>query len=148
MNKLKVTYDQLVREAKSRIKTIPPVMAMDMAQEDDVLVVDVRDIRELTRDGCIPDSVHAPRGLIESWVDPESEYYKSEFGDFSRFLIVCASGRRSALVADSLQQMGFGPVFNMDGGFAAWELLDGDVSTISQARHKDLFDPEDQLVRL
>lgn len=146
--KLAKTYDDLVREAKQRVENIPPVAAMDMAEEKDVVIVDVRDIRELQRDGCIPGSYHVPRGLIESWIDPDSDYFKPVFADDKKFLLICASGRRSVLVADTLQNMGFGPVFNMDGGFAVWKLLDGPVSDFDEARHIDLFDPSDQLVEL
>lgn len=146
--KLQKSYDDLVREAKERIENVPPVVAMDMAEEGGVVIVDVRDLRELQRDGCIPGSYHVPRGLVESWIDPESDYFKPVFGESKKFLLVCASGRRSALVADTLQTMGFGPVINMDGGFAVWKLLDGPVSTFAEAKHIDLFDPQDQLVEL
>lgn len=146
--KLKKTYNDLVREAKARIENIPPVLAMDEVDDGNIIVIDVRDIRELQRDGCIPGSYHVPRGLIESWIDPESDYFKPVFAEDKKFLIVCASGRRSALVVDTLQHMGFGPVANMDGGFAVWKLLDGPVSDFNEAKHIDLFDPTDQLVEL
>ena len=147
--KLKQSYDDLVREATRQVENIPPVMAMDLMDEGgDAVIIDVRDIRELKRDGCIPGSYHAPRGLLEGWVDPESEYFKTVFGEDHKFLICCASGRRSALAVQTLQTMGFKNAANMVGGFAAWKLLDGEVSDFEEGKHIDLFDPDDQLVEL
>ena len=146
--KLTKTYDDLVRIAKAKVTNVPPVKALEMMEGGDTVIIDVRDIRELQRDGCIPGSYHVPRGLVESWVDPQSEYFKEVFGEGHNYLICCASGRRSAMAAASLQEMGFGPVFNMDGGFATWKLLDGPVSDFEENKHIDLFDPEDQLVEL
>ena len=148
MKKLKTNYDQLVREALARVETIAPVAALDLAKEPGVVIIDVRDVREMQRDGCIPGSYHAPRGLVESWADPESEYFKPVFGENHTFLICCASGRRSALVADVLGKMGMTGLVNMSGGFATWKLLGGDVCDYADGRHIDLFDPKDQLVEL
>ena len=147
-NDLTVSYDDLVRAATKKIENIPPVMALDLFEEDGVVIIDVRDIRELQRDGCIPGAYHAPRGLIEGWVDPDSEYFKPLFAEDHKFLICCASGRRSALVVDTLQIMGFDKASNMAGGFAAWKLLEGAVCDFEDGQHIDLFDPNDQLVEL
>ncbi len=146
--KLKTNYDDLVREATKQIENIPPVAALDMMEGGNAIIIDVRDIRELQRDGCIPGAYHAPRGLIEGWIDPASEYFKPLFAEDHKFLICCASGRRSALVVQTLQNMGFEGASNMVGGFAAWKLLDGAVSDFDAAEHIDLFDPKDQLVEL
>jgi len=146
--KLTVSYDDLVRVATKEVENIPPVVALDLMEEGGAVIIDVRDIRELQRDGCIPGSYHAPRGLIEGWVDPESEYYKPLFAEDHKFLILCASGRRSALVVQTLQIMGFDKSANMAGGFAAWKLLDGAVCDFEARQHIDLFDPRDQLVEL
>ncbi len=147
---LKFGYDDLVRQAKSEVESLPPVLAMDTMEESDgqAVIIDVRDVRELQRDGCIPGSYHVPRGLLESWADPESDYFKPVFGEGKKLFICCASGRRSALAGQTLQQMGFDRVFNMDGGFAVWKLLDGPVSDFDAGEHIDLFDPKDQLVEL
>ena len=147
-DKLQQSYDDLVRQATKQVENIPPVVALEMMEKGGAVIIDVRDIRELQRDGCIPGSYHVPRGLVESWVDPASEYFKPIFGENHKFLICCASGRRSALTVLTLQNMGFKGACNMVGGFAAWKLLDGDVSGFGDGRHIDLFDPEDQLVNL
>ena len=148
MKTLTVSFDQLVRKALSQIDSVPPIKAIEMARQPDVAVVDVRDIRELQRDGCIPGAYHAPRGLIESWVDPKSEYFKPELGENRTYLICCASGRRSALVTQALVSMGMDNVINMAGGYAAWKLLDGQTCSFEENRHIDLFDAGDQLVEL
>jgi rhodanese-related sulfurtransferase len=145
--KLKNNYDDLVREATKLVENVPPVVALDMMEEGGTVIIDVRDIRELQRDGCIPGSYHVPRGLIESWIDPDSDYFKPIFAENHKFLICCASGRRSALTVLTLKEMGFDAA-NMVGGFAAWKLLDGAVSDFGDEKHIDLFDPEDQLVEL
>ena len=147
-DRLTVSYDDLVRIATKEVENIPPVTALDIMEEGGAVIIDVRDIRELQRDGCIPGAYHAPRGLIEGWVDPDSEYYKPLFAENHKFLICCASGRRSALVVQTLQVMGFDKAANMVGGFAAWKLLDGAVSDFEAGEHVDLFDPHDQQVEL
>lgn len=147
-DKLKRSYDDLVREATKQVENVPPVMALDLMEEGGAVIIDVRDIRELQRDGCIPGAYHAPRGLIEGWIDPASEYFKPLFAESLKFLICCASGRRSALTVLTLQEMGFKGACNMVGGFAAWKLLDGEVSNFEEGKHIDLFDPDDQLVEL
>lgn len=147
-DRLTVSYDDLVRIATKEVENIPPVTALDIMEEAGAVIIDVRDIRELQRDGCIPGAYHAPRGLIEGWVDPDSEYYKPLFAENHKFLICCASGRRSALVVQTLQVMGFDKAANMVGGFAAWKLLDGAVCDFADGQHIDLFDPHDQQVEL
>lgn len=146
--KLKKNYDDLVREATANIENVPPVEVLDIMGAGGAVIIDVRDIRELQRDGCIPGAYHVPRGLIESWIDPDSDYFKPIFGEDHDFLICCASGRRSALVVQTLKEMGLERVRNMVGGFAAWKLLDGEVCDFADGKHIDLFDPEDQLVEL
>lgn len=145
---LKKTYDDLVREATKAVENVPPVLAIEMMGEARAVIIDVRDIRELQRDGCIPGAYHVPRGLIESWIDPQSEYFKPVFAEDHKFLICCASGRRSALVVSTLKDMGFDNAVNMAGGFAAWKLLEGAVCDFEAGEHIDLFDPDDQLVEL
>ncbi len=147
-DKLPVSYDDLVRLATGQVENIPPVVALDMMAKGGAVIIDIRDIRELQRDGCIPGSYHAPRGLIESWIDPASEYFKPVFAQPHKFLICCASGRRSALTVLTLQNMGFKNACNMTGGFATWKLLDGAVCDFADGKHFDLFDPKDQLVEL
>jgi len=83
-------------------------------------LIDIRDIRELWRDGTIPGSIHAPRGMLEFWVDPESPYYKEVFGSGKKFIFYCAGGMRSALAAQTVHRMGLTPVAHMADGYAGW----------------------------
>jgi rhodanese-related sulfurtransferase len=93
----------------------------------DTVIVDIRDVRELEREGRIPGSFHAPRGLLEFWVDPKSPYHKPIFAEDKTFIIHCASGWRSLLATKLLQDMGLKPVLNLEGGFAAWKEAGGTV---------------------
>ena len=111
MKKLTISSAQLVASARSQIKELPSSQAIDLHNDDNVVIVDLRDIRERKRDGFIPNSVHAPRGMIEFWVDPDSPYFKEIFGQSKRFILHCASGWRSALTVATLQEMGFDAEF-------------------------------------
>ena len=108
-------------EAKSRIKTLTLEEARARHGKDDVVFVDLRDVRELEREGMVPDAVHCPRGMLEFWIDPDSPYYKEVFGSGKNFIFYCNGAWRSALATDVAQQMGLEPVYEMDGGFAAWK---------------------------
>ena len=88
-------------------------------------LVDIRDIRELWRDGAIPGAVHAPRGMLEFWVDPESPYHRDLFASGKKFIFFCAGGMRSALAAQSVHRMGLTPVAHMRGGYGAWVKAEG-----------------------
>ena len=95
--------------------------------DPDTVIVDIRDVRELQKVGRIPGSVHAPRGMLEFWVDPDSPYYREVFGqDGKRYVLHCASGWRSALAAAALEDMGFACV-HLKGGFTAWKEAGGPV---------------------
>jgi rhodanese-related sulfurtransferase len=83
--------------------------------------VDLRDIRELEREGMIPGAFHCPRGMLEFWIDPESPYYKDVFGSGKEFVFYCSAAWRSALAADTAQQMGLPQVTELEGGFTAWK---------------------------
>ena len=124
---LKKTVKQMVAEATARIRTIPIDEAQTLLDDPDTLFVDIRDVRELEREGMIPGAFHAPRGMLEFWVDPESPYFKPVFGEDKTFVIHCASGWRSLLATDILQRMGLKPVKNLKGGFAAWKAAGGAV---------------------
>jgi rhodanese-related sulfurtransferase len=114
-------FRQMVDEAKSRIKTISLEEARARLGKDDVVFVDLRDIRELERDGMIPGSFHCARGMLEFWIDPESPYHKYVFASGKEFVFYCNGAWRSALATDVAQQMGLAPVCEMDGGFTAWK---------------------------
>ena len=111
---------EMVREAKAEIETMPPEDAIARNGDDDFLLVDIRDPRELEREGRIPGALHAPRGMLEFWVDPKSPYYRDEFGSGKKFIFYCAGGMRSALAAQSVHRMGLAPVAHMRGGYKAW----------------------------
>jgi rhodanese-related sulfurtransferase len=89
--------------------------------------VDLRDIRELNREGRVPGAFHCPRGMLEFWIDPESKYHKGVFAEDKRFVFFCAAGQRSALAADTAQRMGLKPVAHIAGGFGAWKAAGGPV---------------------
>ena len=125
---MKRTAKSLVDEAMVQVTTYTPEQARALHGHPGVQFVDVRDIRELEREGVIPGAIHAPRGMLEFWVDPESPYYKEAFGTGQRFVLYCASAWRSALAADALQEMGFGPVAHLAGGFTAWKAAGGEVA--------------------
>ncbi len=119
--KLRKGFRQMVDEAKSRIRTISLDEARARHQKDNVVFVDLRDIRELEREGMIPGAFHCPRGMLEFWIDPDSPYYKDVFTPGKEFVFYCNAAWRSALACDVAQQMGLEPVCEMDGGFTAWK---------------------------
>jgi rhodanese-related sulfurtransferase len=114
-------FRQMVDEAKSRIKTISLQDARSRLGKDDVVFVDVRDVRELEREGMVPGAFHCPRGMLEFWLDPDSPYHKDVFAADKEFVFYCNGAWRSALAADVAQQMGLERVVEMDGGFAEWK---------------------------
>jgi len=120
---------QMVAEARARIEEVETSDLIAMLDDPDVVVVDIRDIRERQRTGFIPGSVHAPRGMVEFWVDPDSPYFKDMFGEDKRFVFHCASGWRSALTVATLQDMGF-PAAHLREGFSTWEAQGGPVEKV------------------
>ena len=114
-------YKQMLAEAEALVAS---VSAGDMAgrlEDADIVMVDIRDPRELQREGMIPGAFHAPRGMLEFWVDPESPYHKEVFSSGKTFIFFCAAGWRSALATKTVQDMGLEPVKHIDGGFGAWK---------------------------
>jgi hypothetical protein len=118
----------LVEEARTRIETLSAEVARGLLDDPGVQFVDLRDVRELERDGMIPGAFHAPRGMLEFWVDPGSPYFKAVFGSGRRFVFYCASGWRSALATAAVQDMGLEPVCHIDGGFNGWKAAGGPVA--------------------
>ncbi|MGH7837228.1 MAG: rhodanese-like domain-containing protein [Candidatus Binataceae bacterium] len=125
--KIKKSVKDLVAEANAEVETVSVADALKLKEDPSVTFVDIRDIRELERDGRIPGAFHAPRGMLEFWVDPASPYYKETFGSGKKFLFFCAGGMRSALAAQQLQRMGLEPVCHLAGGFGAWKQAGGEV---------------------
>jgi rhodanese-related sulfurtransferase len=115
------TAQAMVDEAMQAIRTYSVDEARALHGRDDVQFVDVRDVRELERDGVIPGAYHAPRGMLEFWADPESPYHKPVFASGKRLVLFCAAGGRSALATKTLQDMGVPEVGHIDGGFTAWK---------------------------
>lgn len=129
-------YKELMAQAEAEVESVAAADAHALAERDDVVIVDIRDIRELEREGRIPGSFHAPRGMLEFWVDPESPYHKPIFAEDKTFVIHCASGWRSLLATQSLQRMGLKPVKNMKGGFTAWKEAGGAVEKLPDKKTK------------
>ena len=120
---LKRGYKELLAEANRRIVSWSAEEARGMLDDPDTLFVDIRDVRELERDGMIPGAIHAPRGMLEFWVDPESPYHKPVFASGKRMVLYCAGGWRSALATAALADMGLEPIGHMSGGYKAWTEL-------------------------
>lgn len=118
---LKMGYQALLAEAQGQIETIPQEQAAAWLNDPDVVFVDIRDVRELQREGMIPGALHAPRGMLEFWVDPESPYHKPVFASGKRFVLYCASAWRSALATAQLVRMGLPHVCHLENGFSAWK---------------------------
>ena len=118
---MKKTAEQLVAEANAEIETLSVDEARIVHDACDAVLVDIRDIRELNREGRVPGAVHAPRGMFEFWVDPQSRYHKEVFAQRDKkYVFFCAAGWRSALANKAMQDMGLKPVAHIDGGFGAW----------------------------
>lgn len=131
---LKVGIKELVEEARAGIAELTAEQAMKLAADPNVQLVDIRDPRELERDGKVPGAFHCPRGMLEFWVDPESPYYKPLFGESKRFVFFCGGGLRSALATKTVQDMGLEPVAHIIGGFGAWKAAGGPVEMAKPER--------------
>tara|TARA_B100000123_G_scaffold265620_1_gene236857 strand:- start:941 stop:1339 length:399 start_codon:yes stop_codon:yes gene_type:complete len=108
----------LVEEAKKEIESIDAKKAKKMLDNDEITLIDIRDIRELWRDGTVKNSIHIPRGMLEFWLDPQSSYYKEKkINNSKKMVLYCALGQRSALATKTLKEMGFENVAEISGGF-------------------------------
>lgn len=114
-------YKELIREARERIVTLSLEEAQAKLDQPDTVFVDIRDVRELEREGLIPGALHAPRGMLEFWVDPDSPYHKPVFAEDKEFVLYCASAWRSSLATAALHDMGLDRVSHIEGGFKAWK---------------------------
>jgi rhodanese-related sulfurtransferase len=117
----------LVAEAKTRIRSLSVAEARALAEGGEALLVDIRDPRELAREGRIPGAFHAPRGMLEFWIDPASPYHKPALATDKTLVLFCASAWRSALSVQTLQQMGVGNIAEIEGGFTAWRDAGGPI---------------------
>jgi rhodanese-related sulfurtransferase len=118
---MKRTVKSMVDEAMAAITTYSVEDAVALHGRDDVQFVDLRDVRELEREGIIPGAFHAPRGMLEFWVDPDSPYHKPMFAENKQYVLFCAMGWRSALAAKTMQDMGVERVAHIEGGYTAWK---------------------------
>ncbi len=125
--KIIVSSKSLVETARGQIEEVTAAEAIGLAADPGVLLVDIRDPRELEREGRVPGAFHATRGMLEFWIDPESPYYKPVFGEDRKFVFFCAGGMRSVLAAKVAQDMGLRPVAHVIGGFKAWKEAGGAV---------------------
>ena len=117
----------LVDEAKAAITELPANNAIALLGDPAVVFVDIRDPRELDRDGRVPGAFHCPRGMLEFWIDPASPYHKPVFAEDKRFVFFCGSGWRSALATKAAQDMGLKPVAHIKGGLKEWKSAGGPV---------------------
>lgn len=112
---------QMFAEAMAEIETLTVGQALELHGRPDVTFIDLRDPREIWRDGGIPGAINVTRGMLEFWIDPGSKYHKDFFASGNRFVFFCAGGVRSALAAKTAQDMGLTPVCHIEGGFGAWK---------------------------
>ena len=129
---LKIGYDALIEAARREIEEVEPDRLMADLERGDVVAVDVRDIREIERDGRIPGSFHCPRGMLEFWIDPGSPYFKPIFGEGKRLVFYCSLDWRSALATQTAQKMGLVKVAHLKGGFKAWKAAGAPVETVTE----------------
>ncbi|MCY0093460.1 rhodanese-like domain-containing protein [Hoeflea ulvae] len=118
---MKRGYRQLIDEAEAQIETLSLEEAAALHGNADVTFIDLRDRRELEREGRVPGAFNCPRGMLEFWIDPDSPYHKPVFAEPKKFVFYCASGWRSALATLAAQEMGLDAVSHMSGGFSAWK---------------------------
>ena len=120
-----VGIKKLIEEANAAIETLTIEQAIALHGRDDVTFVDLRDPREMERDGHVPGTFHCTRGMLEFWIDPASPYAKPQFQEDKKFVFFCAGGLRSALAAHTAKKMGLKPVAHIEGGYGAWKKAGG-----------------------
>ena len=129
--KITTGFRAMIDAAEREIENLTAEQAIAQHGRDDATFIDLRDPRELEREGRMPGAFHCPRGMLEFWVDPESPYHKPVFAEDKRFIFFCAGGWRSALAAQTAQRMGLQPVAHIRGGFGAWRKANGPVEAPS-----------------
>ncbi|HAD26484.1 MAG TPA: rhodanese [Alphaproteobacteria bacterium] len=126
---IKSVYD-MCKQAEQVIETLSAEQVVALKDDPNVEIVDIRDIREIWRDGGVPNAYHVPRGMLEFWIDPNGPYPKERFQSGKKFIFMCAGGLRSALAGLAAHNMGLAPVAHMAGGFAAWKKAGGPVEEV------------------
>lgn len=127
---IKKGIKELCDEAMAEIETLSVEEAQALHGEDGVTFIDIRDPRELWRDGGVPGAINVTRGMLEFWIDPKSPYYKEFFNSGNKFVFFCAGGLRSALATKTAQDMGLTPVCHIKGGFGAWKKAGAPVEPV------------------
>ncbi len=135
--KLKIGSKTLVAKAEEQIDSITPAEVNERIKQTGVLLIDLRDVRELKREGKIPEAIHVPRGLLEFWIDPDCIYYKSFFDNAEEIIFYCNLDWRSALATLTVKEMGFDRVSHMRGGFDRWVKEIGRVEQVEYPKKKD-----------
>ena len=124
----------LVNEAKRKIISVNFKNALKLHNEGETIFIDLRDIRELEKNGKIKNAKHVPRGMLEFWIDPESPYYKDYFNAKNKFIFYCASGWRSSLSTKTALEMGLTNVFNLEKGIDDWIKHNGPVEKFTKKK--------------
>lgn len=127
---------ELAEAADAEVETVTVDQLDDEREDADTVVLDVRDIREVWIEGSIPGAEHAPRGMLEFWADPGTEYYRDVFHPDRRYVLYCNAGGRSALAAARLREMGYPDVAHLEGGFTAWADADRETVDVPQKDYK------------
>ena len=125
--KITTGFKKLVADAKAQVQEYEAVDAVKLQGDPNVILIDLRDPRELEREGSVPGAKHVTRGMLEFWIDPESPYHKPFFTEDKKFVFFCAGGWRSALAAKTAKDMGLTPVAHVIGGYKAWKDAGGPV---------------------
>lgn len=131
MKQPNITFDEMISRADAAVETLTPEEANALHQTGQALIVDIRDVRELQRDGCIAGAEHVPRGMLEFWIHPQSPYFRDYFDTHKKVVLMCNKGWRSALAAKALGDLGF-EVAHMQGGYGGWQ--DSGLETQQYAR--------------
>lgn len=137
MTELTASAWGMVEEAEDDVPSVTVDELCDELEDGECVPIDIRDVRELWRDGTIPGAKHVPRGMLEFWADPETEYYRDFMKPDRRYVLFCNKAGRSALAAKCLREMGYEDVAHLEGGFTAWENARDDVEDVPQRDYKD-----------
>lgn len=133
---IKKGIKQLIAEAEKRTRGISVEEARKRHGDPGTVFVDLRDVRELERDGMIPEAFHAPRGMLEFWVDPDSPYYKPVFAEGKTFIVYCQADWRGVLAAATLADMGMPDVLHLEGGYGEWKKAGGPTAVREKTRRE------------
>ncbi len=126
----------LLSEANSVVPTVSIEEAKVLLDDENTVFVDIRDIRELQREGKLPGAISCPRGMLEFWIDPESPYHKEVFNQDKHYILYCASAWRSALSGRAAMEMGLSPVSHLEGGFKAWSKAGAPIEAVERTPKK------------